>query len=602
MLRKLYSNLTYSALLTLLAIAMPALAKSISEPPIEKTLSQLQAQAPATALWWERGRNGNFWSIDVGPGGFAFVQFATYDEARQPIFLTLQGQLETPSAEQVERGATVRLRSAIYELQGGRCLGCDYTPASVSQSRFGNAELVFSSPSKGEFIWAGTTTAIERFPLYNRAIDGLASRLPGTYMVSWLAPDGQRYVTKMLLETPNGPRSGAGPMLDGVIISPALSTHVYPQLDGFREFYSRLYSIEFGVDPNSDQLQAWIRRTDDFSGCGRVCACPEGYGKISPFISICAPLNFNERERFALTASGEREGELVLSAAGIANSLTVGFGTLSLRRLDDELSRLTVQRRSLQPSRGLWWETAKNGQFWSIDVGAGGYMFVNFGTFDADGQPTFLTMQGQFEPYAEGTANGATGKLVSTLYRLQGGQCLGCEFQAASVNASQFGVAEIEFFGSQSAVFSWREQQIQINKFPLYLRPADLPSERLQGSYSLQVATSAGRNRSAITLETVVGSCPQTEGTTVLGVRCISSSPCSDPSSPPTGIFADLYANLEIHVAPAAHSQLIAYRLDQSGCSIFGRLNEREGRLDLSPVGGSGTYYTFLPFPPAESD
>lgn len=552
-------------------------------PPIPIGADDSLAPIPATGLWWEHGRNGQFWSIEVGPGGYGFVQFSTFDENRQPIFLVMQGPLEAASVDDTAAGAVYRLRSPLYQLDQGACLGCEFRPAKVRPSRFGEAELVFHSTTEGEFRWHDQRISINRFPLFDRTDDALESRLSGNYMMTWHGPHGERKALLARVEqTPLSPAGWSVVAYDQVAgdqFGGAPSSSLNIDLSNY------LIGLELTVDAGTDQLRAAYRTSDGIRGCLRVCPCATAQ-TLAAIIgqqsnNRCMPDDFSTRQRHPLSASGEVEGSLILAAPASAASPQVeDLGVISLRRIEPE----PIPQRSA-PNRGLWWETGRNGRFWSIDIGAGGYMFVNLGSFDEQGQPIFLTMQGQFEASAASATGGVIGRLRSPLYRLSGGQCLGCSFAPAMVGLSEYGSAEIEFYTTERAAFLWNGERIAIEKFPLYVRPLDLPAQRIAGGYMVAIPQGGAQfGATPFVLQSAPASCAVAAGASVLKLECTSPF-CHAPFSPLPAV-VDLEA-LEFHVTDAPFQDVAVFQVDADGCSPYARVDTREGRLELLPLGDS---------------
>jgi hypothetical protein len=582
---KLLRSLFY-ALLASVAIATSPLASNASA----QSATPDTIRWPAAALWWEHGRNGQFWSIDVGPGGYAFVQFSTFDPDRRPIFLVMQGQLQTLTGD---AAGEVRLQSPLYVLRGGQCLGCTYQPASVTPSEYGEAELVFGNREQAQFRWRDQVTTITRFPLFNRAQDRLLQRLRGDYVLDWRGPEGVVRTVQVRLN-PTTESDALQLRCVGFCQLFAVITDGGRALLGLSQ---KMLGLVITADPATDRMQVhYTPLTGLQYPHFRAGICLTA-GYINLGNNWCGPPDPTATP-VALTASAERSGGIVIAASAAARDVELAAGQYRLRANPyRDAAQLQTQQRAA-PQRGLWWQTGRNGQFWSIDMGPGGYMFVNFGSFDASGAPTFLTMQGQYEA-AEPSDNRATGRLHSALYRLQGGQCLGCSFAPATVTPSELGKAEIEFFSSTQAVFRWNGLDYPIQKYPLYNRAVDAPSQRLPGPYWLGVRISEISHAFAlVNLVVRPARCPALPGTTVLGVQKLrtvcSGSDCNARST--AALFDALVNDREIHIAPYGYSDLQLYQRTAGACHPRGRLDETDGKLELRQGSGAqAQVYTFYP-------
>jgi hypothetical protein len=143
------------------------------------------------------------------------------------------------------------------------------------------------------------------------------------------------------------------------------------------------------------------------------------------------------------------------------------------------------------PAQGLWWNPAEHGIYYHVSAGPDAFLFVAITTYEPDGEPTFVVMQGPFEPTsrAEWNVTGVTGRLRSPLYRMEGGACDGCPYRNPRTVPSGLGVAEIEFRNDGRAVFRGAGRESRIERYPLFTRAEALPRERLVGRWSARVRT-----------------------------------------------------------------------------------------------------------------
>jgi hypothetical protein len=138
------------------------------------------------------------------------------------------------------------------------------------------------------------------------------------------------------------------------------------------------------------------------------------------------------------------------------------------------------------PTQGAWWNPEEHGIYYWVNVGPGGFMSFVLTLYDEDGEPTFLKMQGAYEPASPlEWCSGLIGRLRSPLYRMHGGQCLGCDYRDSETVASEFGEAEVIFRYAGTAVFRWREREVQIEPYPLYTDHAHQPEAALAGRWLL---------------------------------------------------------------------------------------------------------------------
>ncbi|HET8943116.1 MAG TPA: hypothetical protein VFN13_14140 [Rudaea sp.] len=89
--------------------------------------TRLGAIQPYTGMYYDRNQSGSGLSVDVGPGGMLFLQFATYDTAGNQVNYISQ-PIYTPSSEQT-RASTGVIGTATgqaFYVTGGQCPGCPY--------------------------------------------------------------------------------------------------------------------------------------------------------------------------------------------------------------------------------------------------------------------------------------------------------------------------------------------------------------------------------------------------------------------------------------------------------------------------------------------
>jgi hypothetical protein len=137
---------------------------------------------PQQGLWWNPAEHGIYYNVAVGPDQFVMVTVTLFDEAGEPTFLVMQGQLNVaPYLGWAATDVIGWLDSPLYEMRGGQCLDCAYRNSQTTPSRFGDATLVFLSGRRAEFRWQGRRIPIETYPLYADAGGLPEQRLRGRY-------------------------------------------------------------------------------------------------------------------------------------------------------------------------------------------------------------------------------------------------------------------------------------------------------------------------------------------------------------------------------------------------------------------------------------
>lgn len=117
---------------------------------------------PAKGLWLTLTEPGAGYAIDHRPDGFMFVAVYTYGAQRQPIFYTMQGQLEVlPAAERAATGVYARLRADLNRAVDGTCFGCTYQAPAITVVAGGPAELRFRTATRGEFQFGAYVTQLD---------------------------------------------------------------------------------------------------------------------------------------------------------------------------------------------------------------------------------------------------------------------------------------------------------------------------------------------------------------------------------------------------------------------------------------------------------
>jgi hypothetical protein len=152
---------------------------------------------PAQGLYWNPLEHGTYYNVSVGPDGYALVAITLFDNQGEPTFLIMQGPYESLPIDAWRRSLSSaaptigRLRSPLYRMQNGQCLGCPHREPQTLASEFGTAEIEFGMHGQARFLWRGNTTPIERFPLYASTRALPEQRVPGRWAAD-VRIDGRR--------------------------------------------------------------------------------------------------------------------------------------------------------------------------------------------------------------------------------------------------------------------------------------------------------------------------------------------------------------------------------------------------------------------------
>ena len=121
------------------------------------------------------------------------------------------------------------------------------------------------------------------------------------------------------------------------------------------------------------------------------------------------------------------------------------------------------------PQAGAYFDPSQGGVGLMFDVGLDGTVFGALAIYDADGEPTFYTLQGPIERAGLPAASTAIGVLRSPLYRSRDGQCLGCSWRPPVTEVeTRFGEAEVLFTEGRRLELrvggsTWRMQRMEID-------------------------------------------------------------------------------------------------------------------------------------------
>lgn len=127
------------------------------------------------------------------------------------------------------------------------------------------------------------------------------------------------------------------------------------------------------------------------------------------------------------------------------------------------------------PQAGVYFDPQQPGTGLVMDVGLEGTVVAAFGTYDAQGEPVFYTLQGVLRrDNLPAGQPGVVGRVRSPLYRSTGGQCLGCPWQPASIGpATDLPEAELLFTEARRVTLRIGDAQWRMDRFTLNVDPAD---------------------------------------------------------------------------------------------------------------------------------
>lgn len=220
-----------------------------------------------------------------------------------------------------------------------------------------------------------------------------------------------------------------------------------------------------------------------------------------------------------------------------------------------------VHAAPLKPNSGLWWEEPVTGRFFAVEIAPSGRSFVVISEFDEQGRPTWRAMRGELTLTSE--AEQAAGAPLATLRApLQeiNGACPTCPVSAPDVRPSPLGEATIVFRSHAEAEFQQGAIRRPLRYFSPADQPADFPSARLAGSYTMVTQGPAGRDSRAAQLQIAQDSaCVRHEGSAPPAGATRLRGFCPGGFCESSGLVA-LLSSLEIAVGPGEHPAIRAYR------------------------------------------
>ena len=175
---------------------------------------------------------------------------------------------------------------------------------------------------------------------------------------------------------------------------------------------------------------------------------------------------------------------------------------------------------SKRPSQGLWWNPARDGNYYLIAVGPEGLTYVTLNT-QVNGKSQSFVMLGQLTD-----APGMRAALSSPIYQRKGGGANASALDNLATESA--GNAIINFSTANQAVLKLPDGSTEaIETFPLYTTAAASPARRIEGEF-------IGAIRSA-----------NTDAITKLAIAKLVAPRCAPESY---GLNQSAFANLEISV------------------------------------------------------
>ncbi len=115
------------------------------------------------------------------------------------------------------------------------------------------------------------------------------------------------------------------------------------------------------------------------------------------------------------------------------------------------------------PEEGWWVSPSASSNGFALQI-QNGFLFAAGFTYDAMGNPTFLTFQGDYELLPNNPDN-AIGEFSSTLFQTENGPCPGCDNTSGTTMESGYGDIEIRWSDNQNGMLTWNGVTIPITRF-----------------------------------------------------------------------------------------------------------------------------------------
>ena len=207
---------------------------------------------------------------------------------------------------------------------------------------------------------------------------------------------------------------------------------------------------------------------------------------------------------------------------------------------------------SNRPSQGLWWNPARDGNYYLISNGPNGFTYVTLNT-QLDGKSQSFVMLGQL------SVRPGLRLLISPLYQRKGG---GANASAMdNLVTETAGNAVIDFISSNQATLTLPNGSKEaIESFPLYTTAAASPARRIEGEFVAAIRSDTSDAISKLTI------------TKLSAPRCAAES---------FAIEQGAFANLEILVSAGASPRYQV--LDAAlSCSPVGKLQQLDDAMEFA--------------------
>jgi hypothetical protein len=121
-----------------------------------------------------------------------------------------------------------------------------------------------------------------------------------------------------------------------------------------------------------------------------------------------------------------------------------------------------VNAQDSYPEDGWWWDAEAPGRGYFIERQKD-YVFISAFIYADDGNPEWLTADGQYTPTASDTDS--IGSFTGKVYRNRNGQCIGCDYIVPTEVESEQSPLNITFNDNQNGVMEWFGETINITRF-----------------------------------------------------------------------------------------------------------------------------------------
>lgn len=146
---------------------------------------------PYTGMYYDPNQSGSGLSVDIGPGGMLFLQFATFDASGNQVNYIVQPTFTPSSEAQLDAAGNIgtATSSPFYQASGGQCPGCAYRAPSLSATAV-VPTFTWTNPRHVDMSFAlNGTTYTYHFEAGNYEGKNDEEFIPGTYSVSFVNDD-----------------------------------------------------------------------------------------------------------------------------------------------------------------------------------------------------------------------------------------------------------------------------------------------------------------------------------------------------------------------------------------------------------------------------